>query len=109
MLKFIYPPRPRGAVPPSQLPSFEDGTWLVQHKFDGHRCILGLVCISEHLWLCPEYNDKFRQRFDATLQMPDVHGLVLRRKDSRLDHSGKKYYEVDWQVRCRHPGKTYRF
>lgn len=37
-MKIVHGPRPKGKILPSQLPQFEDeGKWLVQRKFNGHK------------------------------------------------------------------------
>lgn len=37
----IFPPRPKGAIPPTELTSFEErGGWLIQPKFNGSRCVI---------------------------------------------------------------------
>lgn len=40
-MSYIYPPRPKGAVPPHELPYFEgQGIWCVQRKYKGARCVV---------------------------------------------------------------------
>lgn len=40
-MKFIFPPRPKGKITPSQLPSYEaTGNWVVQRKFNGQRNLI---------------------------------------------------------------------
>jgi len=36
-MQIIHGPRPKGKILPSQLPEFENGDWLVQRKFNGHK------------------------------------------------------------------------
>lgn len=44
-MSYIFPPRPKGAVPPHELPRFErQGNWCIQPKFKGARCV---VTVSE--------------------------------------------------------------
>lgn len=41
MSKIIYPPRPKGAVPPKELDYYEkQGIWVVQPKYNGSRCVI---------------------------------------------------------------------
>ncbi len=53
-MHFIFPPRPKGAVPPHELPYFEkQGTWCVQPKLKGARNVItvfdGIVnCYGRH-------------------------------------------------------------
>src|SRR4051812_44739610 len=40
-MRIIYPPRPRGTIPPGQLDGFERrGKHLAQRKFNGHRNLI---------------------------------------------------------------------
>lgn len=39
-MKTIYPPRPKGAIPPEQLPNYEDGKWVAQYKYNGARNVI---------------------------------------------------------------------
>jgi ATP-dependent DNA ligase len=42
-MQYVYPPRPKNKIHPSQLPFEEDrGCWLWQPKFDGDRCVVGI-------------------------------------------------------------------
>jgi ATP-dependent DNA ligase len=42
-MSIIYPPRPKGAVPPSQLPHFEGlGTHCIQPKYNGSRAVVNV-------------------------------------------------------------------
>lgn len=38
--RYIYPPRPTGAVPPGQWQAFADKAWIGQYKFNGSRCLV---------------------------------------------------------------------
>lgn len=41
MVQIIYPPRPLGNMPPSELPQYEaSGRWLAQRKFHGSRAVM---------------------------------------------------------------------
>ena len=41
MAKVIYPPRPKGAIPPRELDYYEkQGIWCVQYKYNGARCVI---------------------------------------------------------------------
>lgn len=55
MLRYIYPPRPKSAIPPSQLPAEESrGCWVWQHKFNGDRCpiIIDVGTSDRRVHLC---------------------------------------------------------
>jgi hypothetical protein len=41
MPKVIYPPRPKGAIPPQELPYYENqGLWIAQYKYNGSRNVI---------------------------------------------------------------------
>lgn len=45
-MQFIFPPRPKGKITPSQLKTYEStGNWIVQRKFNGQR---NLIHISQN-------------------------------------------------------------
>jgi hypothetical protein len=73
-------------------------------------CLSGFAhLISEHLWLAPDFSDKFAEHYANALALTGkVEGLLLRRIESYLEQVGcTGEYEVDWQLRCRQPKKNY--
>ena len=47
--RYIYPPRPRTVILPTQLPEEEArGCWLCQHKFNGDRCVAIIETGEQH-------------------------------------------------------------
>ena len=38
--RYIYPPRPKNAIPDYELSSFDDGTFIAQPKLNGSNCII---------------------------------------------------------------------
>ena len=38
--RYIYPPRPKNAIPSSDLNSYDNGTMLAQPKLDGSNCLI---------------------------------------------------------------------
>jgi len=59
--------------------------------------------ISPRLWMAQTWNDHFVDRFNESLKNPVLEGLVLRKRDSTLDHFGDKEYETTNVIRCRKP------
>ena len=40
-MRYLYPPRPKGVMPPGNLPAYEKtGQWVVQLKFNGTRTVI---------------------------------------------------------------------
>jgi hypothetical protein len=64
---------------------------------------------ESHLWLAQVFNDDFLYHFDECIEedkhkndkYPEIEGLVLRIKDSRLTVGGSG--DVNWLLRCRKP------
>lgn len=65
--------------------------------------------VSDDLWMAETFEAGFKQEFDRFLQLDEIEGLVLRKRQSVLDNPGLREYEVTWQVRCRKPHKNYQF
>jgi ATP-dependent DNA ligase len=65
--------------------------------------------ISPGLWLAIHGDKNFLQHFQETANHKLVEGVLLRRKGSCLHNGGSGGYDVDWQIRCRHPTKNYPF
>lgn len=38
--KYLYPPRPKNAIPDTELSSFDDGTFIAQPKLNGSNCVI---------------------------------------------------------------------
>ena len=38
--RYIYPPRPKNAIPDYELSSFDDGTFIAQPKLNGSNCVI---------------------------------------------------------------------
>lgn len=38
--RYLYPPRPKNAIPPTELAGWDDGTMLCQLKFNGSNCLV---------------------------------------------------------------------
>jgi len=65
--------------------------------------------VSENLWMAETFADNFTQHFRELLHLPEIEGVVLRRRDSVLDSLGTKEYECSWLVRCRKSEGHYQF
>lgn len=103
------------------------GEYMIREpRQDGRIAMLSEICgsperhepnsgialeVSEDLWMAESWTSGFADRFSDFLEMPEVEGLVLRRKSSVLGSFGQKKYEVPWIVRCRKPSasKSYNF
>lgn len=63
--------------------------------------------ITDHIWLAECGDSDFSRHYQKHITDPLIEGLVLKQKDSVLDHWGAQEYEVNWQIRCRKPSKNY--
>lgn len=44
MAEAIFPPRPKGAMPPRELDYYEkQGVWCAQYKYNGSRCVIHII------------------------------------------------------------------
>jgi ATP-dependent DNA ligase len=197
-MKIIYPPRPKGKIPPQDLPYYEDtGKWLAQRKFRGSRAVINVsssgkvtlgnrhgttfsrfsldkkyaeeflslnlksgieywldgelmnkdvnstneiilfdvlqvgryffsspnqqerleilkeICfnpqdfyknalrVTDRILMAETFSNNFVKRFQESLPIPQIEGLVLRKKNSTLDNFGNVEYETTNLIRCR--------
>ena len=64
---------------------------------------------TEHLWMAQTWHDNFVTHFKQFLNTDEIEGLILRKKNSVIDHVGTEEYDVNWVIRCRKPHKNYNF
>lgn len=65
--------------------------------------------VSENIWLAQTFESDFPAHFAEMIHLPEIEGVVLRRRDSVIDSLGTKEYETSWQIRCRKPEGHYDF
>jgi ATP-dependent DNA ligase len=65
--------------------------------------------VTQNIWMAETFNDHFTDRYKDFIAKDEIEGLVLKRRSATLDNTGRSYYEVDWQIRCRKPHKNYEF
>lgn len=65
--------------------------------------------VTPDIWMTPTWDKDFFNHFQKAMDIPDIEGLVFRRKDSVLGTFGttEAKAEVGWQIRCRKPHKNY--
>ena len=83
-------------------------------KICGNPCTLepnlGLALqVTENLWMLETWEEGFVQHYERLLAQPEIEGLVLRQKISRLDTVGTRQYDAAWILRCRKPSRLYMF
>lgn len=205
--RYIYPPRPKNAIPQSDLYSYDNGTMLAQPKLDGSNCLIFtdgntvrvmnrhsqpltrfeipkdeilslyrgdggwtvingeymnkskrdesgttfnhklvifdilvsngdyligktfeqrmnlldemfdkkesahayLHAISENVFRVKTYTERLSHNFEILTKIDMVEGLVLKRKNARLEMGNTELNNIKSQVKCRKPTKNYKF
>ena len=205
--RYIYPPRPKNAIPPTDLNSYDNSTMLAQPKLDGSNCViftdgktvramnrhaqiltrfeipteeilslykgkggwtvlngeymnkskkdgsgktfnhklvifdilvsdgdyligktfeqraalldqlLGnadcehdyLHGVSENVYRVRSFESRLLDRFEALTRIDMVEGLVLKRKNARLEIGNTELNNIKSQVKCRKATKNYKF
>lgn len=67
---------------------------------------IALAC-SPHVWMAETFFDHFDQHYSELLHLPEIEGVMLRRRDGVIASLGNAYYEVPWMIRVRKPNKLY--
>ena len=156
--RYIYPPRPKNAIPHLDLNSYDNNTMFGQPKLDGSNCLIftdgkTVKVMNRHSqpltkfeiptdeilklykgtggWtvINGEYMNKSKRDeigktfnhklviFDILVNDGDylitkidmVEGLVLKRKNARLEIGNTELNNIKSQVKCRKPTKNYKF
>lgn len=59
--------------------------------------------VTSRIWMAETFSSEFSKRFAESLPVVQLEGLVLRKKNSFLDHFGHAEYETNNVIRCRKP------
>lgn len=82
-------------------------------KSPKNKCSSGIALeITPKFWMAETFYSQFKERFDESLNNPQLEGLVLRKRKVGLDSFGEKEYETSSLIRCRKPfskNKGYEF
>ncbi len=66
--------------------------------------------LADDVFLADFWENNFLQQFQKVSEIPEIEGLVLRKRFSALDNFGQSEYCTSTQVRCRKPNdKSYNF
>jgi hypothetical protein len=67
--------------------------------------------VTKDLWMAETWKEDFQLHFNELINLDEIEGLILRKKNSYIDNFGQKQYNVSWIVRCRkpHAGGNYNF
>jgi hypothetical protein len=66
---------------------------------------------SDDIWMAESWTTDFKKHYEELINLDEIEGLVLRKKDSYLSDFGAKKYDVSWMLKCRkpHKGGNYNF
>lgn len=59
--------------------------------------------VTPKIWMAQVFESNFSQRFEESLPIQQLEGLVLRKRLSSLDNLGHSEYETSNLIRCRKP------
>lgn len=68
-----------------------------------------LYSISENIYRVKSYENNFNMIYDKFVEVDMLEGLVLKRKNARLETSGSELNNTKWQIKCRKPTLNYKF
>jgi hypothetical protein len=65
------------------------------------------LVVSENIWMAETFDRDFVAQFNQFIHVPEIEGLVLRRKTAALKNFCGKYWETGDLIRVRKPSKAY--
>ena len=68
-----------------------------------------LYSISENIYRVKSYNNNFKFQFDRLTPIDMIEGLVMKRKNSKLELSTNENNNVKSQIKCRKATKNYKY
>ena len=68
-----------------------------------------LYGVSENIYRVKSHDSDFKNIFDKYTNIPFIEGLVLKRKNAKLEVSSGEKNNWRSQVKCRKPEKNYKF
>lgn len=98
-----------------------DGDYLITKTFEQRLNTLNemfgvnsseyeyLHSISENVYKVKSYYDNFKDKYEEITKIDMVEGLVLKRKNARLEIGNTELNNIKSQVKCRKPTKNYKF
>jgi len=90
--------------------SFEERVDILDHlygKNDSEKSFLH--SISENIYRVKSYQDNFKKLFDELTKIDMIEGLVLKRKQAKLEIGNSENNNTKSQLKARKPTKNYKF
>jgi hypothetical protein len=78
-------------------------------KFESKNGIA--LVVTDNIWLAPTFDDSFEAHFQEHIALPEIEGLMLRRRNAVLGRLCTSYWETSDLIRVRkpHSGGAYLF
>lgn len=69
------------------------------------------LCCTEHedVYKTPTYLHSFKTLYDELVKTPLYEGLVIKKKDAKLEYAFGEKNNTNWQLKCRKETKNYSF
>jgi len=68
-----------------------------------------LYSISDDVYRVKSYETGFKNTFDELTPIDMIEGLVMKRKNAKLELGATELNNVKSQLKCRKPTKNYKF
>ena len=68
-----------------------------------------LYSVSDNIYRVKSYENEFNMLFDNFIKVDMLDGLVLKRKNARLETSGSELNNTKMAIKCRKPTLNYKF
>jgi ATP-dependent DNA ligase len=90
--------------------TFEERIKLLDDMFDQKECEKSYLWgISENIYRVKSYNNQFNMLYDTLTPIDMIEGLVLKRKNARLEMGNTELNNVKSQIKCRKETKNYKY
>lgn len=98
-----------------------DGNYLVGNTFEQRILLLDnlygtidsdqehLYSVSENIYIVKSYTSNFRNLYNDLVETDMMEGLVMKRKNAKLELGTTELNNVKSQIKCRKPTKNYKF
>ena len=83
---------------------------LLDEMFGQNECEKDyLYSVSDNIYRVKSYENNFNMIYDKFVEVDMLEGLVLKRKNARLETSGSELNNTKMAIKCRKPTLNYKF
>lgn len=87
-----------------------DRVTMLDSMFDHKECDLSyLTQVSENIYMVKSYESGFQSLFETFSKVDMLEGLVLKRKNAKLEIGIREDNNSKWMLKSRKPHKNYKF